>query len=246
MNAIYNGFVTHTRISPARHSFRYRVFSLLLDLDKIGAFAKRSRLFAHNRRGIVSFHDEDHGDGRPLREWVKAKLSEANIEADGRIEVLCYPRLWGFVFNPLSVWFCRRADETLAAVIYEVHNTFGERHAYVLPALANDTTVNQACGKDFYVSPFLSLDCTYQFRIEQPGERVLIAIRESEGGNPVLNAAFSGARQTLSDGNLALAVLRHPLMTLKIVVAIHFEAVRLWLKRVPSHAHIKRPTPAGL
>jgi hypothetical protein len=246
MNAIYNGFVSHTRISPARHSFRYRVFSLLLDLDQIDAYAARSRLFAHNRRGILSFHDKDHGDGRSLREWVKAKLVEAGIEADGRIEVLCYPRLWGFVFNPLSVWFCRRADETLAAVIYEVHNTFGERYAYVLPAVANDNTVNQACGKDFYVSPFLSLDCAYQFRIEQPGDSVLIAIRESEKGNPVLTAAFSGTRQTLSDGNLALAVLRHPLMTLKIVAAIHFEAVRLWLKRVPSHAHIKRPTPAGL
>ncbi|HEY4124309.1 MAG TPA: DUF1365 domain-containing protein [Rhizomicrobium sp.] len=246
MNAIYNGFVTHTRTSPARHAFRYRVFSLLLDLDELDAFSQRSRLFAHNSRGIVSFHDRDHGDGRPLREWVKAKLSEANIGADGRIEVLCYPRLWGFVFNPLSVWFCRRSDESLAAVIYEVHNTFGERHAYVLPAVADENVLDQTCGKNFYVSPFLSMDCSYRFRVEQPGDKVLIAIRESEGGNPVLAAAFSGTRQTLSDGNLALAVLRHPLMTLKIVVAIHFEAVRLWLKRVPSHAHIKRPTPAGL
>lgn len=246
MNAIYNGAVTHTRLTPARHSFRYRVFSLLLDLDSIDNFARRSRLFAHNRRGIVSFHDEDHGDGRPLREWIKAKLSEAHIEADGRVEVLCYPRLWGFVFNPLSVWFCRRADESLAAVIYEVHNTFGERHAYVLPAVANDNVVDQSCGKNFYVSPFLSMDCAYRFRIEPPGDSVLIAIHESESGNPVLAAAFSGKRQTLSDGNLALAVLRHPLMTIKVVAAIYFEAVRLWLKRVPSHAHMKGPTPAGL
>jgi DUF1365 family protein len=246
VNAIYNGFVTHTRISPARHSFRYRVFSLLLDLDEIDAIAKRSRLFAHNRRGIVSFHDKDHGDGRPLREWVKAKLASAGIEADGRIEVLCYPRLWGFVFNPLSVWFCRRADESLAAILYEVHNTFGERHAYVLPALTNAATVDQRCDKSFYVSPFLSMDCAYRFRIEQPGESVLVAIRESEHGNPVLNATFSGTRQTLSDGNLALTLLRHPLMTLKIVAAIRFEAIRLWLKRVPSHAHIKKPTPVRL
>lgn len=246
MNAIYNGVVTHARVSPARHSFRYRVFSLLLDLDELDTFAARSRLFAHNGRGVVSFHDKDHGDGRPLREWVKTKLSEANIDTDGRIEVLCYPRLWGFVFNPLSVWFCRDADGSLAAIIYEVHNTFGERHAYVLPAATNDGAVHQDCAKDFYVSPFLSMDCAYRFRVEQPGDGVLIAIRESEAGNPVLNAAFSGTRQTLSDGNLALAVLRHPLMTLKIVAAIHFEAVRLWLKRVPSHAHIKRPTHARL
>ncbi|HSM96116.1 MAG TPA: DUF1365 domain-containing protein [Rhizomicrobium sp.] len=246
MNAIYNGIVTHTRVSPARHSFRYRVFSLLLDLDEIDAFARRSRLFAHNGRGIISFHDSDHGDGRPLREWVQAMLSRAGIDADGRIELLCYPRLWGFVFNPLSVWFCRRADESLAAIIYEVHNTFGERHTYVLPAPANDGAIDQACCKDFYVSPFLSMDSAYRFHIEPPGDSVLIAIRESECGNPVLHAAFSGKRQTLSDRNLALAVLRHPLMTIKIVAAIYFEALRLWLKRVPSHAHIKRPTPAGL
>jgi len=245
MNAIYNGFVSHTRVSPKRHSFRYRVFSLLLDLDEIDGFALRSRLFAHNRRRVVSFHDEDHGDGRPLRDWVQAKLAGAGIVADGRVEVLCYPRLWGFVFNPLSVWFCRRADESLAAVIYEVHNTFGERHTYVLPVTANGASIQQSCDKDFYVSPFLSMDCAYQFRVEQPGKSVLIAIRESERGNFVLNAVFSGKRQTLSDKTLMLAILRHPLMTLKIVAAIHLEALRLWLKRVPSHAHITKPTPAG-
>ncbi|MGN6148725.1 MAG: DUF1365 domain-containing protein, partial [Rhizomicrobium sp.] len=246
MNAIYNGVVRHTRISPTQHSFRYRVFSLLLDLAEIDAYAKSSKLFAHNGNGMVSFHDDDHGDGRPLRDWIRAMLQEANIEADGRIEVLCYPRLWGFVFNPLSVWFCHRADESLAAIIYEVHNTFGERHTYVLPVTASDGPIKQTCSKNFYVSPFLSMNCSYQFHIERPGETVLIAIRESECGSPALNAMFSGERQRLSDRNLALAVLRHPLMTLKVFAAIHLEAMRLWLKRVPSHAHIKKPTPAGM
>src|ERR1700743_2739306 len=171
-------------------------------------------------------------NGRPLRAWVKDTLAKSGITADGRIEVLCYPRLWGFVFNPLSVWFCRNADESLAAIIYEVHNTFGERHAYVLPAEGSNRTVTQAVDKGFYVSPFLSMNCAYQFRIEQPGEDVLVAIQESENGNPVLSAAFSGKRQTLSDGNLALALIRYPLMTLKVVAAIHFEALRLWLKRL--------------
>jgi uncharacterized protein len=238
-SAIYNGFVTHTRISPARHSFRYRVFCLLLDLDEIDHFASRSWFFAHNRRGAISFHDKDHGDGRALRAWLGATLKTAGIEADGPLRVLCYPRLFGFVFNPLSVWFCHRRDGALAAIVYEVHNTYGERHAYVLPASGNGGAVNHGCPKDFYVSPFLSMDCDYAFRIEPPDESVLIAIRESEHGNPVLNAAFSGTRQPLTDGNLALALLRHPLMTLKIVGAIHFEALRLWLKRVPYHAHLK-------
>lgn len=241
-SAIYKGFVTHARIAPTRHSFRYRVFSLLLDLDEIHAIASRSRIFAHNRRGVISFHDEDHGDGkRPLRQWLTDTLRGAQIEADGPVRVLCYPRLFGFVFNPLTVWFCHARDGALAAIVYEVHNTFGERHAYVLPAHSDDGTIHHGCAKDFYVSPFLSMDCDYAFRIEPPAKSVLIAIRESEHGNPVLNAAFSGERQTLSDRNLLLALLRHPLMTVKIVAAIHFEAVRLWLKRVPAHAHLELP-----
>ncbi len=242
-SAIYNGFVTHTRITPTRHAFRYRVFSLLLDLDEIDAFAAKSRIFSHNRRGFISFQDKDHGDGRPLRAWLGATLHSAGIQADGPVRVLCYPRLFGFVFNPLSVWFCHARDGALAAIVYEVHNTYGERHSYVLPARGDDGTVNHGCAKDFYVSPFLSMDCDYAFRIEPPDENVLIAIRESEHGNPVLNAAFSGKRQLLTDGNLALALLRHPLMSLKIVGAIHFEALRLWLKRVPYHAHLKPLTP---
>jgi uncharacterized protein len=232
-SAIYEGHVTHTRIYPRRHAFTYRVFSLLLDLDELDHLGLRH--FARNRTALASFHDEDHGDGHtPLRDWAKAKLAEAGIEADGAIRLLCYPRLLGYVFNPLTVWFCHRADGTLAATIYEVHNTFGERHAYVLAAGST-----QECDKAFYVSPFLSLDCRYDFHIVPPGENVVVAIRESENGAPVLNAVFSGSRRALTGRNLASAVLRHPLMTLKIVAAIHFEALRLWLKRVPTHAHLK-------
>lgn len=241
-SAIYEGDVTHTRIFPRRHSFRYRVFSLLLDLDEIDTLGLR--LLAHNRGAVASFLDRDHGDGRPLREWVNAKLAEAGLEADGPVRVLCYPRLFGHVFNPLSVWFCHRADGTLAATIYEVHNTFGERHCYVLAAGSDTADIRQECDKAFYVSPFLSLDCRYAFHILPPGEDVLIAIRESEAGAPVLNAAFSGRRKPLTDKALASALVRHPLMTLKVVAAIHYQAFRLWLKRVPAHAHLKAGAPS--
>ncbi len=206
------------------------VFSLLLDLDEIDTL--NLRLFARNRPAVASFLDRDHGDGGDARAWVRARLAEAGIDADGPIRVLCYPRLLGYVFNPLSVWFCYAADETLAATIYEVHNTFGERHAYVLQAGAA-----QECDKDFYVSPFLSADCRYDFRTVPPGDDVTIAIRESEGGAPVLNAAFRGRRRPLTDASLLSTLLRHPLMTLKVFAAIHYEAFRLWLKRVPLHAH---------
>jgi len=235
MNAIYNGHVMHRRISPSRHAFKYRVFALLLDLD--GMDDLKLRLFARNRAAPVSFHDSDHGDGRPLREWIAAKLAEADIEADGPVRVLCYPRLFGFVFNPLSVWFCYSRDGRLAAMIYEVHNTFGERHAYVLRVEGDSGAIRQACAKEFHVSPFLSMDCAYDFRIREPGADVLVAINETEHGKPVLSAVFSGQHQTLSDRALAFALLRYPLMTLKVVVAIHYEALRLWLKRVPTHAH---------
>jgi DUF1365 family protein len=241
VSAIYQGFVSHRRVRPARHAFRYRVFSLLLDLDEIDALAARSHLFKRNRGGILSFHDKDHGDGGELRAWAHAHLACHGIAAGGAIRVLCYPRLFGYVFNPLSVWFCHGRDGALAATIYEVHNTFGERHAYVLPAQGAGEFEQQECGKAFYVSPFLSMDCRYQFRIRPPGERVLIAIEECEEGAPVLNAVFAGKRRPLTDAQLALALLRHPLMTLKVTAAIRFEALRLWLKRVPRHAHLGAP-----
>ncbi|MGH6870051.1 MAG: DUF1365 domain-containing protein [Rhizomicrobium sp.] len=235
-SAIYEGYVTHTRIFPRRHAFRYRVFSLLLDLDEMDSLGLK--LFARNRGVLASFHDRDHGDGRPLKAWAQDRLAAAGMMADGPVRVLCYPRLFGYVFNPLSVWFCHRSDGTLAATIHEVHNTFGERHAYVLPAEAGESGVSQECAKAFYVSPFLSQDCRYAFHIVPPCESVRIAIRESEAGQPVLNAAFSGERRDLTDRNLASALLRHPLMTLKVVAAIHYQAFRLWLKGVPAHAHL--------
>lgn len=240
-SAIYQGYVTHCRIRPTCHAFRYRVFSLLLDLSEIEALAARSRLFKRNRRGLLSFHDGDHGDGGDLRAWARAQLAKHGIAVDGPIRLLCYPRLFGYVFNPLSVWFCYDIGGALAAMIYEVHNTFGERHAYVLPAAPGGGPQQQECGKAFYVSPFLSMDCRYTFRIRPPGEDVLIAIDECEAGAPVLNAVFAGQRRPLTDANLALALLRHPLMTLKVTAAIRFEALRLWLKRVPRHAHLGSP-----
>lgn len=240
-SAIYQGFVTHRRIRPAHHAFRYRVFSLLLDLDEIDALAARSRLFKRNRRGILSFHDKDHGDGGDLRVWAGTQLARHGLVAQGPLRLLCYPRLFGYVFNPLSVWFCHDTHGALAAMIYEVHNTFGERHAYVLPAAAGGGLQQQECGKAFYVSPFLSMDCRYSFRIRPPGEEVLIAIDECEAGMPVLNAVFAGKRRPLTDAQLALALVRHPLMTLKVAAAIRFEALRLWLKRVPRHAHLGSP-----
>lgn len=241
-SAIYDGLVAHRRVSPVVHDFRYRVFSMLLDLDELTALDDALPLFAHNRAGIVSFHDRDHGDGRPLRTWLHGLLDGAGITADGPIRVLCYPRLFGYVFNPLSVWFCNDRNNVLQGMVYEVHNTYDERHAYVLPADPDVHEQVHGCDKDFYVSPFLSMDCAYRFRIQPPDENILISIQETEADVPVLTATFAGHHVALTGRSLASALLRRPLMTVKVIVAIHFEAVRLMLKRVRRHDHAPATT----
>lgn len=233
-SAIYQGWVSHRRFAPRRHAFRYRVFSLLLDLDELQDLS-RLRLFRWNKPGVTSFYDSDHGDGHDLRAWLDGVLDAEGVSARGAKRVLCYPRLFGYVFNPLSVWFCHHEDGRLTAIVYEVHNTFGERHTYVLRADECRDLIRQRCAKTFYVSPFLSMNCTYDFEVRVPGDDVLIAINETEAGKPVLAAVFSGRRKPLDDTSLAILLLRHPLMTLKVIVAIHFEAVRLMLKGVNRH-----------
>jgi DUF1365 family protein len=235
-SAIYTGFVAHKRFTPKVHAFRYRVFSLLLDLDELPDLGGRLKLFGCNRPGLFSFQDRDHGDGRPLREWLDGLLAGAGITADGKRQVLCYPRIFGYVFNPISVWFCHDRSGELKAMIYEVHNTYEERHCYVLP-VADGGAVAHDCDKDFYVSPFLSKDCRYHFQIVPPAERVAVVIREEEAGTLVLDASFTGKRRAISDSALLAMLLAYPLMTLKVVVAIHFEAVRLMLKGVHRHPH---------
>jgi hypothetical protein len=239
----------HRRLTPRHHRFKYRVFAMLLALDELPALDRRLSLFKYNRRGLFSFQDRDHGpidskEPRDLNMWLDSLLAGAGITADGPRRVLCYPRILGYVFNPLSVWFCDGRDGALKAIIYEVHNTHDERHAYVLPVGEDQSLVRHGCPKAFYVSPFLSPDCRYQFRIRPPGEDVAITIREEEAGAPILNASFAGARRILTDRALLAMLLRYPLMTVKVVAAIHFEAVRLMLKGVRRHPHSPAYAPA--
>jgi DUF1365 family protein len=239
-SALYQGWVVHRRSSPRVHRFRYRVFAALLDLDEGPRLGLK--LLGWDRPGLFSFQSRDHGDGRDLRVWLDDLLAQQGIVAEGRKSVLCYPRIFGFVFNPLSVWFCHAKDGALKAIVYEVHNTYDERHAYVLPVSnlkgGDDAAlVQHGCDKAFYVSPFLSRNCGYHFRVTPPGSTVAIVIEESEAGAPILTASFAGARTTLSDRSLLKMLLVYPLMTLKVVVGIHYEAVRLMLKGVKRHPH---------
>ena len=237
--ALYVGTLHHRRRGDVPHRFSMRTFMPLLDVDRIPELMRVSWCTSWNRWNWASFHDTDHtGDPRlPLRDRLAADAARHGIALpDGPVLLLTHLRYLGYVFNPLSVWFCRDAAGALKAVVYEVHNTYGERHAYVLP-VEDETLVRHGCAKAFYVSPFLSRDCSYQFRIRPPGSDVAIAIHQDEAGLPVLNASFAGARRALSDGALLRMLFAYPLMTVKVVLAIHFEAVRLMLKGIRRHPH---------
>lgn len=239
---LYQGTVVHRRLKPKPHLLRYRVFSLLLDLDRLAEIDKRSWLFGVNRGGILSFLEKDHGDGRRKRlaDWVRAQLRAANLYEDGlRIRALCYPRFFGYVFNPLTVYFCERGDGTTAAILYQVNNTMGERHTYVIPAGTDgaNPTLRHSCDKAMYVSPFTPMQGRYDFSIRTPGDDICVAIRQSDAEGPVLNASFVGRARPFDTARLFGAILRHPLMTLKIIAGIHLEAFKLWRKGVPVFKH---------
>ncbi len=247
-SAIYTGHVAHERVRPKRHRLRYNVYSLLLDLDELEELDRRFTVFGYNRRGLLSFHDSDHGPatGEPLRPWVETRLNEAGVQWDGgRIRLLCYPRILGYVFNPLSVYFCYRRDGMLAAILYEVCNTFHERHTYVIPANQTDQEViRQNCQKQLYVSPFLAVEGDYQFRIRPPERNVNIAIRQSNADGPLLTATFDGERVALTRRSLIGCLARFPLLTFKITAAIHWEALLLLLKGLRVFPH--KPTSAAI
>lgn len=235
-SAIYVGKVVHERLRPKRHRLSYRVFSLLLDLSEIDRISAELRLFSRGRFNLFSFHDRDHGDRSDgaIEAHVRRLLSDGGIDThDGPIRLLAYPRVLGYVFNPLSVYFCYDPGERLRAVLYEVSNTFGERHSYLLPVDGQAGAVEQATSKQLHVSPFNGPHGDYRFRIRPPAGDVTVGILYRDASGPLLKAHFHGERRELTDSNLARLTLTHPAMTLKVTAGIHLEALRLWLKRIP-------------
>lgn len=243
-SALYIGKVMHRRLRPRLHQLRYRVFSLLLDLDEIDGLSRSLRLFSRNRFNLIAFHDRDHGDGsrKPLRAQVEGHVRAAGLtNAVGAIELLTMPRVLGFVFNPISLYFCRGRDGGLIAILYEVSNTFGERHTYVMPVAGEGTDVRQNCAKRFHVSPFLPMELHYTFRVRPPGRDLLIAIDVVDARGPILVALQTGTRRELNDATLVRAMLAQPLMSWKVVAGILWEAARLCIKRVPVYRHVDPP-----
>lgn len=245
-SAIYSGVVSHRRLKPRVHALRYRVFMLLLDLDELPALFGRLRLLREGAFGLMSFRSADHGDqsGGDLRAYVRSRLIAAGVAADGPIRLLCMPRILGYGFNPISLYFCHDAEGGLAAILYEVRNTFGQRHSYLIATPeGGEAPVRQTAPKRFHVSPFMDMDMIYDFTVRPPGELAGVAIDVRNAEGLVLSAAFHGRRTGLSDAGLLRAWLCHPLLTLKVMAGIHWEAAKLFLKGVGLRP--EPPAPSG-
>ena len=239
-SCIYVGYVTHRRFKPKRHFFIYKTFSLLLDLSEIENLGKKIKFFSYNKFNILSFYDVDHGprDGSSLVNWVKNTLLNAKINVgSGTIKLLCYPRFFGYVFNPLSIFYCYNENSQLKAILYEVKNTFNEQHTYVFAASPHSDLILHKCDKKFYVSPFMEMKTFYNFRLINPGKNLNIFIKQRDNEGTLLTACQVGKKIEMSSKNLLIQFLKHPLMSFKVILAIHFEALRLWMKGVK---HVKR------
>ncbi|MFJ6327287.1 MULTISPECIES: DUF1365 domain-containing protein [unclassified Rhizobium] len=243
-SGLYPGHVTHARSRPKRHRLAYRIYSLLLDLDELDLLDRRLKLFSVDRFNLFSFRRADRGDrsGKDLKGQVERSMRRAGIEPDGGpIRLLTMPRVLGWAFNPLSVFFCSGCDGELRAILWEVDNTFGERHAYMIPVDRDGSDeIVQHCDKAFYVSPFMDMDLRYEFRVSPPAERFSIRIDAFDEKGLVLTARHLAKRSDLTDAALLKAFLTIPFLTLRVVGGIHWEALKIWLKGVQLKA---RPRP---
>jgi len=232
---IYTGTVIHKRFKPKIHTFNYKVFSLLIDLSEIDLLHKTLRLFSYNKFNIISFFNKDHGprDGSSLTNWVIDNLKKNNIESNEvKIKLLCYPRIFGYVFNPLSIFYVYDKNSDLIAVLYEVKNTFGEQHSYIFKTKKEQNLIQHVCKKKFHVSPFIEMNCVYFFRLLKPGNKISVIIDVQNPDGKILYASQDGVKSELNNNNLFKSYLKHPLMTFKIIITIHFEAFKLWVKGI--------------
>ncbi|MGI9481734.1 MAG: DUF1365 domain-containing protein [Hyphomicrobiales bacterium] len=243
----YTGSVVHKRLHPVIHALKYRVFTLLLDVDRLEETSRNLRFFSHNGFNLFSLYDSDHGpgDGTAISTHVRGLLGHLTAERDiKKIMMLCYPRVLGYVFNPLTVYLAMDGAGGIQAVIYEVNNTFGGRKAYVVPVSPEDTAndvIAQSCRKELYVSPFNDTEGEYGFRITRPDEHMCVGVSLRGRDGPFFKAYFAGAREELTDRFLLMSMLRFPLQTYKVIASIHFEALKLWLKGL----RIKSREPAA-
>ena len=273
-SALYKGDVFHKRRRPAEHVLRYRVFSMLLALDEIDLLNKKLWLFSRNRWNLFSFYDKDFGQLNAdklasenvasgnvasenkaaqvgsLEQHVLRQLADAGIDIKPhRILLSCYPRVCGYTFNPLSLFYCLDEDDKPFAILHEVHNTFGERHTYTLSVSDKERRdacwINQTTNKALFVSPFAHMNMHYQFRLNVPDEKQVLVIRAHDEQGHLLTASYTARRREISAGLLLGYFFWFPMMTLKIMFGIHWQALRLWIKKVPWFSHEPKQSPSS-
>lgn len=248
------GEVLHTRLRPVRHAFRYPTFFVMLPMRAWREQGEQLSALARNRRAWISFHDTDHGDGGPdSLAWLEQLLAREGIDdADGEIWLQCFPRVLGYAFKPVSFWYCHAADGGLRAIVAEVHNTFGERHSYLLHGESLGFGREMSARKVFHVSPFCQVEGGYRFAFmrtdvrqsPRPEPRCVVRITHDDAQGPLVITSMSGVLQPLTAAALRQAVLAMPLLSLGITARIHWQALRLWLKRVPFFSKPEPPTSA--
>lgn len=251
-HAFYRGRVFHRRLMAPKYQFAYRVFNVCLDIDRVDELSERLSFFSYNRFNLFSFYDRDHLiadkntklEPRVLRRWAEAGLKAHGIDLQGgRIRLFCYPRILGYVFNPLSVWYCEDKEGHVRAILCEVRNTFGERHCYLLRDPSGGTlnlaTVHRH-PKRFHVSPFLPVAGDYEFRFSEPSQQLDVSIVWLDEGERAMIATQRMTQVSISDWALLKTFFVLPLMTIKVVAAIHWQALKIWIRG--AHFY-KKPTP---
>lgn len=244
-NAIYECKVMHQRLEPQRHGFRYRVFYLWLDLDQIDEAEAACALFSRNRFNLFSFFDKDHAGGETpnVKEGVLMHLGKAGIDTNSisTVRMLAFPRILGYVFNPVTFFFCFDAAGQPLCAAAQVTNTFQEQKFFVMPQANAEGHFRLIAPKHFYVSPFSELDLCFDFNLRTPGEQLNITINDRKEGRPVLLTSLTGTRRPLTNGALIACAFKYPLLTLRVIFLIHWHALRLWMKRVPWFSKAANP-----
>lgn len=250
-SSLYSGSVSHRRSAPVGHSFRYPVYQAFLDLDELRELERRIPFFSYNGWNLTSFYDRDHFGTReaPIREKLAEWLAARGKAIPGKVFLLTNLRVAGYVFNPVSYFYLYDSEGRLAFAVAEINNTFGESFAYLLPGVEGaagngDETIRARFPKRFHVSPFISMQADYEFTLTPPGEFVRIGIEEFQEGAKFFEASFAGRQSPLTRGSLARALLLHPHLPLRVITWIHWEALRLWLKRVPFFTKPEPPVEA--
>ena len=250
---LYSLHVMHRRHVAPLYRFVYKIFSVLFDIDQLDALHQRHRLFSHNHFNVLSFHDADHGRGQVggLRRWAEEICATQGIAlAGGRIRLLAQPRMFGWAFNPVSFWYCEHADGTLRAVIAEVRNTFGEKHSYLLSSASQHEGASAGLPlpyavvlekeKCFHVSPLFDLVGRYHFKFGEPGDKLVVQLNETREGISLIDTAMAGQAKPFSDAEILRQVVRMPVQALKVLIGIHWQALKIWSRGARFH---KKPKP---